>query len=207
MKSTLNALSWTLGAFVLAVVMTLPVQARISIEGLGGDIEIEGFLSSEARANVGSGESRLTQWIQRLQIEATVQYTDVGIFDELSFTGIIRPEFDAAYYQGLSGVNNRQSGAQSYYGTAEFANASDPVGFGGFDFAFTRADNANFLSTGGIGKIVHHGLENPGWLANNFEVIAGRTGVGGNNFSIGQAINGGFSGFPLFGTTGQQIKL
>lgn len=204
MKSTLNALSWTLGTSVLAVIMTLPVQARISVEGLGGDIEIEGFLSSEARANVGSGDAYLTQWIQRLQVEATVEYTDVGLFDELSFTTILRPEFDAAYYNGLSGGNHRQGGDNSYYANGEFTNNLEPVGFGGFDFAFTGGDVPGYLSTGGVSKIVNHGLENPGWLVDNFEVHSNRTGVGGNNFSIAQAAAGGFSGFPLFGTSGQQ---
>ena len=99
MRSFFNALSWTLGALVFAIVIAMPAQARISVQGLGGDIEIEGFLSSEARANVGSGRSYLSQWIQRLQIEMNVGYTDVGMFDELSFTAIIRPEFDVCLLQ------------------------------------------------------------------------------------------------------------
>ena len=132
MKSTLRALSWTLGAFLLVFVIAMPAQARIQIEGLGGEIEIEGFISSEARSNVGSGSPYLTQWIQRLQVEANLAYEDVGIFDELSFTTIIRPEFDAAYYNGLSGSTHRQGDNVSYLGD-RFSHNTDPVGFGGFD--------------------------------------------------------------------------
>ncbi|HJP34503.1 MAG TPA: hypothetical protein QF901_00830, partial [Gammaproteobacteria bacterium] len=61
MKSSIRALSWTLGAYLLVFVLAMPAHARISIEGLGGDIEIEGFISSEARARVGSGDTYLTQ--------------------------------------------------------------------------------------------------------------------------------------------------
>ncbi|TDJ61810.1 MAG: hypothetical protein E2O36_05700, partial [Proteobacteria bacterium] len=92
MKSTIRALSWILTAIVLVSALARPAQALIRIDGLGGEIEIEGFISSEARARVGSGNSYLTQWIQRLQIEATVSYEEIGIFDELSFTTVIRPE-------------------------------------------------------------------------------------------------------------------
>lgn len=203
MKSTTRALSWTLGTCLLVFALAMPVQARISIEGLGGDIEIEGFLSSEARSNVGSGSPYLTQWIQRLQIEATLGYTDVGVFDELSFTTIIRPEFDTAYYNGLSGSTHRHSDNVSYMGQP-FNFNTDPVGMGGFDFAFGGEDS---LSTGGIGKIVTNGLKNPQWLADNFETIVGHTGAGGQNFGNTQnAINSsaGFSGFPLVSATGQQ---
>ncbi len=204
MKSSIRALSWTLGAVVLVFAIAMPVQARINIEALGGDIEIEGFLSSEARSNVGSGDPYLTQWIQRLQIEATLGYTDVGVFDELSFTTVIRPEFDAAYYNSLSGSTSRQSDNVSYLGK-QFTNSSDPLGYGGLDFAFGGGTRQNaFLSTGGISKIVDHGLQNPQWLNDNFETILGRTGAGGNKFGIAQALGGGNSGFPLVATTGQQ---
>ena len=199
MRRSLNAVSWTLGALVLAIVISMPVQARISVQGLGGDIEIEGFLSSEARANVGSGRSFLTQWIQRLQVEINLGYTDVGIFDELSFTTVIRPEFDAAYYHNLGGGTTRDGGHDSYYSNGEFTHVQDSVGFGGFDGAFAGR-TPNFLSTGGVSKIVTHGLENPEWLTNNFEIIAARTGTSGGTFAIGQAA----AGFPVFGTTGQQ---
>jgi len=199
--SSNKALSWTLGVLVLAIAIAMPVQARISVSGLGGDIEIEGFLSSEARANVGSGRTYLTQWIQRLQIEVNLGYTDVGMFDELSFTAIVRPEFDVAYYNGLGGGITREGGANSYYSTGNFNHFNDSVGFGGFDGAFAGVNGVDFLSTGGISKIVTHGFENPQWLQNNFEVIAARTGTVGGNFSEG---NGVASGFPIFGTTGQQ---
>ena len=123
--SSNKALSWTLGVLVLAIAIAMPVQARISVSGLGGDIEIEGFLSSEARANVGSGRTYLTQWIQRLQIEVNLGYTDVGMFDELSFTAIVRPEFDVAYYNGLGGGITREGGANSYYSTGNFNHFND----------------------------------------------------------------------------------
>ena len=58
----------------------------------------------------------------------------------------------------------------------------------------------NFFSTGGVSKRVTHGLENPEWLTNNFEVIAARTGTSGGTFVLGQAA----SAFPIFGVTGGQ---
>jgi len=210
MRSSIRALSWTLGAFLLVFVLAMPAQARIQIEGLGGDIEIEGFLSSEARSNIGSGDPYLTQWIQRLQIEATLGYTDVGVFDELSFTTVIRPEYDTAYYNQLSGSTHRESSNESYYGD-EFNHNTDPVGFGGFDGfnGFFRGFGdgplgENALSTGGISKLVTHGMENPQWLDDNFETITQRTGTLGNKFSLTQAVGGGASGFPLVAATGQQ---
>ena len=160
MRSSIRALSWTLGAFALVFAIAMPAQARISIDGLGGEINIEGFLSSEARSNVGSGDPYLTQWIQRLQVEATIGYESVGIFDELSFTTIIRPEFDTAYYNGLSGSTHRQGDNTSYMGD-RFSHNTDPVGFGGFDgfngFFRTQGGNLgeNALSTGGISAARH----------------------------------------------------
>lgn len=207
MKSTIRALSWTLGAVVLVFAIAMPVQARINIEALGGDIEIEGFLSSEARSNIGSGDPYLTQWIQRLQIEATLGYTDVGVFDELSFTTVIRPEFDTAYYNGLSGSTHRQGDNVSYLGN-RFNHNTDPIGHGGFDVTAAGLGvgpfGENSLSTGGISKLVTHGMQSRQWLDDNFETILGRTGAGGNTFSTTQAFGGGFSGFPLVSATGQQ---
>ncbi|MFT5417600.1 MAG: hypothetical protein ACI915_003941 [Gammaproteobacteria bacterium] len=207
MKSTQRALSWTLGAFLTVFVIAMPVQARISIEALGGEIEVEGFISSEARTNVGSGSPYLSQWIQRLQIEANLQYEDVGIFDELSFTTVIRPEIDNAYYNGLSGSTHRQ-GDNVSYDAQRFSHNTDPIGFGGFDVTAAGFGVGNFgensLSTGGISKLVTHGQQNPQWLNDNFETILGRTGVGGNTFSTTQAFSQANSGFPLVSATGQQ---
>ncbi len=131
MKGKFHKMLWTVA---LAALVVIPAQARVSFEALGGDVEIEGFLSSEARARVGSGESYLTQWIQRLQVEATIQYEEIGIFDELSFTTIIRPEFDVGYYENIGG-RGRGSTETSYYGD-RFSFDADPVGFSGFDGAF-----------------------------------------------------------------------
>jgi hypothetical protein len=209
MRSTIRALSWTLGAFLLVFVLAMPAHARIQIEGLGGEIEIEGFISSEARTNIGSGSPYLSQWIQRLQVEANLAYEEVGIFDELSFTTIIRPEFDAAYYNGMSGSTHRQGDNVSYLGD-RFSHNTDPVGFGGFDGfnGFFRSQGGalgeNALSTGGISKLVTHGMQNPQWLDDNFETILNRTGTGGGNFSLAQAAGGGASGFPIVSATGQQ---
>jgi len=207
MKSSIRALSWTLGALSLVFAFAMPVQARISIEGLGGDIEIEGFLSSEARSNVGSGDPYLTQWIQRLQVEATLGYSDVGIFDELSFTTIVRPEFDTAYYNGLSGSTHRDSDNTSYLGSP-FSHNTDPIGFGGFDVTAAGFGvgpyGENSLSTGGISKLVTHGMKDPQWLDDNFETILAHTGVGGGKFSVVQAFGGGNSGFPVVASTSTQ---
>ncbi len=207
MKSSIRALSWTLGAYLLVFVLAMPAHARISIEGLGGDIEIEGFISSEARARVGSGDTYLTQWLQRLQIEATLQYTDVGIFDELSFTTVVRPEFDVGYYENLGG-RGVDSDKPSYLGR-NYTYDSDPVGHGGFDFFFAGfgvglpgGSGQNALSTGGIGKIVTHGQKNQQWLTDNFETILGRN-PDGSLFSWRSAQNGGQAGFPVLAATNQ----
>ena len=197
MKGKLHNMLWTIA---LCVLVALPAHARISFEALGGDVEVEGFLSSEARARVGSGESYLTQWIQRLQIEASIQYEEVGIFDELSFTTIIRPEFDVGYYENLGG-RGRGSSKTSYYGDP-FTFDNDPVGFGGFDYAFAGPGGSGFLSTGGVGKIVSHGQQNPAWLAENFEVILNRT-PSGSKFSATALTNGGDGGFPIVATKNQ----
>lgn len=194
MKGKLHNMLWTIA---LCVLVALPAHARISFEALGGDVEIEGFLSSEARARVGSGEHYLTQWLQRLQIEASIQYEEVGIFDELSFTTIIRPEFDVGYYENIGG-RGRGSSRTSYYGDP-FTFDRDPVGHGGFDFAF---GGENVLSTGGVGKIVAHGQQNPAWLAENFEVILNRT-PSGSKFSLAALNAGGDGGFPIVATKNQ----
>lgn len=195
MKGKFHKMLWTVA---LAALVVIPAQARVSFEALGGDVEIEGFLSSEARARVGSGESYLTQWIQRLQVEATIQYEEIGIFDELSFTTIIRPEFDVGYYENIGG-RGRGSTETSYYGD-RFSFDADPVGFSGFDGAFGAP--SGFLSTGGVGKIVQHGQQNPAWLDRNFEVILNRT-PSGSRFSLGTFQGGGDGGFPVVATKDQ----
>lgn len=193
MKSTLRALS--LGASVLsaAVLVAPSAEARILIDALGGEVKLEGYLSSEARANVGNGEAYLNQWIQRFELNAEVNYEDVGIFDTLSFVTIVRPEFDAAYYYGddISGGRGRDGTTPSYAGdTWNFD--SNPVGFGGFEAIFNLPFNT--FKTGGVGKLITNGYEHPNY-ANSFETILNQTQHGKFSNSTGLS---GFSQFsPL----------
>lgn len=200
MKRTLRALSIGACALTSALLVSTPAQARITIDALGGEVEINGFLSSEARAHVGNGDQYLNQWIQRLQIEASANYTDVGVFDTLSFITVVRPEFDAAYYYGdsLAGDRFRNGSKPSYMGnTFNFEN--DPVGFGGFDYL---GGAFGTFRTGGIGKIVTEGLQDPAWLSSNFEAIFGRA-ANGSKFSTAAALGGDpmLSGFPTVSVT------
>ena len=192
MKRPLRALSLALGVSALVLLVAMPAQARIQLDALGGEVLIEGFLSSEARARMGN-DKYLTTFLQRLQVEASVSYTDVGIFDELSFVTVMRPEFDAAHYLGDSLTdghvgNNADRG--SYMGDS-FTFAHDPVGFGGFDGFF---GGYGATSTGGIGKIVTEGFQNPSWLAENFGVSFNKTAQGGNKLNYGNGLPG--SAFP-----------
>lgn len=187
MKSTIRALSLSLCAVTSALV-AVPAEARIQLKALGGDVEINGYLSSEARAHVGS-DQYLTQWIQRLQIEANVTYHDVGFFDEFSLNTVVRPEFDAAYYYGDSltdGRVGRNSDKPSYVGSP-FTFNNDPIGFGGFDFV---GGAFGTFKTGGIGKIVSEGFQNPSWLQKNFEVTFNRTPEGGQFSFANRSLNG-----------------
>ncbi len=184
MKSIFRALSLS-AAVSTALLIAVPAEARILIDALGGEVKIEGALSSEARARVGSGDSYLNQWIQRLEVNAEVNYQDVGMFDTLSFVTVIRPEFDAAYYMGEtfgSGTANN-SGQPSYMGRA--ANYSNsPIEQGGFDVyqnttfnAVTRGNptGLGLNVTGGLGKIVSQGYQDQSWISNNLESIAFRS--------------------------------
>jgi len=194
MKSTLRALS--LGASVLSAVMVVApsAEARILIDALGGEVKLEGYLSSEARANVGNGEAYLNQWIQRFELNAEVNYEDVGVFDTLSFVTVIRPEFDAAYYYGddLAGGRGREGTTASYMGD-RWDFDSNPVGFGGFESIFGLPFGT--FNTGGVGKLISNGLENPSY-ANNFETFFRTTPAG--KFSNSVRGNAGFTQFaPL----------
>src|SRR5690606_28779592 len=88
------------------------------------------------------------------------------IFDELSFVGVIRPEFDAAHYWGeelTGGHVGRNADKYSYLGR-KFNLKNDPIGYAGFGPG---------LSTGGLSKNVTQGV----WAADRldeFEAIAGR---------------------------------
>ena len=219
MKRTLRALSIGAYALTATLVVSTPAQARITIDALGGEVEINGFISSEARATVGNGDQYLNQWIQRLQIEASANYTDVGVFDTLSFVTVVRPEFDAACYYGdsIGGDRGRGGTKPSYLGNT-FNYQNDPVGFGGFDYLLNGLGPDNKIgptgvlngngrfTTGGIGKIVTEGLQNEAWLSNNFEAILGRA-ADGSKFSTASALSpggpgdAGQSGFPVVSVT------
>ena len=45
-------------------------HAVVTFDAMGGELEVEGSLTSIVRAHVGSGDMYLGQWIQRLQVEA-----------------------------------------------------------------------------------------------------------------------------------------
>ncbi len=203
MKSTFRALS--LSAVVTsALLIAAPAEARIMIDALGGEVKLEGSLSSEARARVGAGETYLTQWIQKLELNAEINYTNVGMFDTFSVVSVIRPEFDAGYYYGDSLSGRGNGGNQPSYLGDRFTAKSDPVGFGGFDYVggFFGGTGQNVFNTGGIGKIVSEGFQDPSWLDRNFETILNRT-VSKNKFDLGTGI-AKESGFPILSTLGQQ---
>ena len=209
MNRSLRALSLGACALSSALLSSVPAEARIVIDALGGEVEINGFLSSEARARVGGGETYLNQWIQRLQIEASANYEDVGVFDKLSFVAIARPEFDTAYYYGdsIGGDRGRGGTKPSYLGN-NFNYQNDPVGFGGFDYLIQKEGTSAFdhptFRTGGISKIVTEGLQNEAWLSENFEAILGRA-ADGSKFSTstsgGLGGNPQLSGFPVVSVT------
>lgn len=167
MKHLKGAFQATLAAVALAT-FAAPTQARITIDALGGELEVEGFLKSEVRARVGAGPAFLGQWIQRLQVEAALSYTDVGIFDELTFVTIARPEYDIIQDRGDFSSNRIGEGTTAPSNTQRgvFNFQNEGLAFGGFD-AFSGDGTFN---TGGIGKIVAQGFEDPSWLAKNFEV-------------------------------------
>ena len=215
MKSTFRALS--LGAAVsTALLVAAPAEARIMIDALGGEVKLEGSLSSEARARFNDGPTYLNQWIQKFELNAEVNYKDVGIFDTLSFVTVIRPEFDAAYYWADTfGAPGNGAKTKSYLGT-DYNYQSDPIGYGGFDVygAFINGGNftgENTLNTGGLSKNVTEGVWTPEFLRDNFESILNRTPAG-NKFRADTAIFGGRpgemggpnTGFPVLSTLGQQ---
>ena len=203
MKSTFRALSLS-AAVSTALLVAAPAEARIMIDALGGEVKLEGALSSEARARVGAGETYLTQWIQKFELNAELNYSGVGPFDTLSFVTVIRPEFDAAYYYGDSFNGRGNGGNQPSYMGDKFTATSDPVGYGGFDYVggFFGGTGQNTYNTGGIGKIVAEGLEEPGWIDRNFETILNRT-PSKNKFTLGSGI-APESAFPVLSTLGQQ---
>ena len=213
-----------LGALLLSFVLSAfvsNVHARIQFDAFGGELEMEGFLKSETRTHMFAGKTHMGQWIQRFQLEAALSYTDVGIFDELSFVTVLRPEYDVIQDLGSlsSGRIGDGSDKPSKANRTEFNFRNDALGFGGFDFATANVffggnsfnfggmtGNGNF--TGGIGKEIAAGLATPGAFAEMFEVDFRRSITGGNIEQLmngsNQLVNGGplavsdtGSGFPL----------
>ena len=199
------------GAFKAAVAATFALgamqsQAVVTFDGMGGEIEVEGFLKSEVRSRVGSGPAYLGQWIQKMQVEAALTYEDVGMIDKLTFFGIVRPEYDIVQDMGDFSSNRIGDGTTepSLQDRAEFNFENDALAFAGFDFILGTGSAQPFsTSTGGIGKIVSMGFQNPEWLAKNFEVDFrksrdGQTGHVSNGSILGPVFAGGnTSFFPL----------
>jgi hypothetical protein len=161
-----GALQATLALLLLAI-LAMPVQARITLDALGGELIVEGFLKSETRARLFAGSTHLGQWIQRFQVEASLEYSDIGVFDELAFVVIARPEYDIVQDMGdlSSGRVGEGTTRPSLAGRQVFGPTTDALGWGGFTFAGFGA-----TSTGGIGQLVSQGMVNPAFIAKNFEV-------------------------------------
>ena len=169
MRNLKGTLKIALFALVLAV-FAGPSQARITVDAFGGELEVEGFLKSEVRSRILNGKSYLGQWINKFQVEAALSYNDIGIFDELTFVAIARPEYDIVQDMGDLSSNHIGEGTTgvSVSDRATFTVENDRLGWGGFEFiGFGKT------STGGIGKMISGGLENPSWAAQNFEVAFG----------------------------------
>ncbi|MEM7542037.1 MAG: DUF1302 family protein, partial [Pseudomonadota bacterium] len=179
MKTTFVAV-----ALLVVTAASQPTQARISIDALGGEVEIEGFLRSTARARLGAGTAHLGQWIQRFQLEASLNYTDVGVFDELSFVAIVRPEYDIVQDSGelSDGRIGEGSSTPSLASRAVFNQFNENLAFSGFENNFgavfaTSARNG----TGGIGSLARHGFVSQAGLEQMFEVDFRRAVETGGN--------------------------
>ncbi len=161
-------------ALIAATSVVVEVSARSIIEVGGGELEIEGFTRSEGRFKI-EDDKYATQWINRFQLEATWSFQERGIFDELSFTTVLRPEYDVIQATGRYSKGHVGKGADkpSYLGIP-FNYANDPIGFAGFDVLF-GATEAGLLSTGGLFKNVSQGYWDPSILT-EFEVIAHEAG-------------------------------
>ena len=197
MRHLKGAFQAALAALALAL-FAAPTQARITLDALGGELEVEGFLKSEIRSRMGSGPVYLGQWIQRLQIEAALNYIDVGIFDELTFVTIARPEYDIVQDMGDLSSNRIGQGSTepSVQGRQPFNETTDALAFSGFEFA-----QFGSTATGGIGKLVEQGMVNQSFLTKSFEVDFGR-GANDQRFfwdpAGGLGLGGGnVSAFPL----------
>jgi len=170
---TMRHLKGTFKVAAFALVLALfagQSQARITVDAFGGELEVEGFLKSEVRSRVLNGKTYLGQWINQFQVEAALNYVDVGIFDELTFVAIARPEYDIVQDMGDLSSNHIGEGTTgvSVSDRATFNEFNDRLGYGGFGFIGFGA-----TSTGGIGQLERQGLKNPSWFAQNFEVAFG----------------------------------
>ena len=188
-------------------------HAVVTFDAMGGEVEVEGSLTSTVRAHVGSGDAYLGQWIQRLQVEASVNYENVGVFDKLSFFGIIRPEYDIAQDMGDITGNHIGEGSTSpsLVDRSKFNYQNEGLAFGGFDAFFGPGS----FQTGGIGKIVAMGFENPEWLEKNFEVDFSRSPLNkhqrikltGTTPFGGGGVNAPGGGFPFVVQKGSNLDL
>ena len=154
----------------------LQAHAVVTFDAMGGELGVEGSLTSTVRARVGAGPAYVGQWLQRLQIEAGLNYDNVGIFDKLSFVTVVRPEYDIAMDTGEFSDGRIGDGATGHSRTDlhDFSFENDALGFGGFDFILGRGTN----TTGGIGKNVQEGFTNAATLQKQFEVAFANAGDG-----------------------------
>ncbi len=158
-------------AAVMAVALGASQQARAGYtwEVLGGELEVAGFADAEARIHTfeDGGSTYLNQLITRLQVEATITWEEVGLFDEIAITTVLRPQFDWAQYYGED-ISNGHVGRDADNTPADsgrLSYGSDPVAFGGLDFAAGRAiGQPAITATGGLEKIVLHGVEGPSFF-------------------------------------------
>ena len=203
-------LSRTAAAALFAIAVTAgPAHAVYEFEVLGGSVEVTGFLQSEMRV-LFRESLYVNQWIQRLQVESTITWEEVGPIDELAFTALVRPEYDVAYKWGsLSGRRTGIDATGKNYLGEPVENAfnfapkqlpvsqggdpvngiNDTVGFRGLEYAFNQAiPGLGNLSTGGLAKNVEQGL--PGWTNKTLK----------ENFKVYYAN----STFPIVGPTHQQ---
>ncbi|NNL84302.1 MAG: hypothetical protein HKP27_01555 [Myxococcales bacterium] len=162
------------GALFIAAVLAVGLggqqaHAGYTWEVLGGELEVAGFADAEARVHTfeSGGSTYLNQLITRLQVEATITWEEVGFFDEISLTTVVRPQFDWAHYYGdsLGGGHVGRDADEVPADAVRFRYGADPIGFGGFDFAAGRAEGGPAVfATGGLEKTVLHGVEGPGFL-------------------------------------------
>ncbi|RLA44956.1 MAG: hypothetical protein DRQ97_10505 [Gammaproteobacteria bacterium] len=151
-------------------VLAFDTQARMTMELGDGELVTTGYLRNETRWRI-EHDQYMTQSINRFQLETSWNFEDKGIFDELSFVTVIRPEYDMAHMNDY--LTNKRVGKDatkpSYLGI-DFNYGNDPIGYAGFDVAF-GATEAGLLSTGGLAKNVMQGSWDASTLQ-EFEVIA-----------------------------------